>query len=90
MMKNRLTDQTGNDVDVDVDALLAAINEISESEVHRTRTTRSTSALMAAGITPGANWRRHLNSIFMISAPVKPTAKQAKKIPTRRSRDQTC
>lgn len=35
MMKNRLTDQTGNDVDVNVDALLAAINEISESEVHR-------------------------------------------------------
>ncbi|MDP1233312.1 DUF2525 domain-containing protein, partial [Klebsiella pneumoniae] len=32
-MKNRLTDQTGNDVDVNVDALLAAINEISESEV---------------------------------------------------------
>lgn len=35
MMKNRLTDQTGNDVDVNVDALLAAINEISENEVHR-------------------------------------------------------
>ena len=36
MMKNRLTGQAGNDVDVNVDALLAAINEISESEIHRT------------------------------------------------------
>ncbi|HFU4521966.1 TPA: YodD family protein [Klebsiella variicola] len=35
-MKNRLTGQAGNDVDVNVDALLAAINEISESEIHRT------------------------------------------------------
>ena len=35
MMKNRLTGQAGNDVDVNVDALLAAINEISESEIHR-------------------------------------------------------
>lgn len=36
MMKNRLTGQAGNDVDVNVDALLAAINEISESEINRT------------------------------------------------------
>ena len=36
MMKNRLTGQAGNVVDVNVDALLAAINEISESEIHRT------------------------------------------------------
>lgn len=36
MMKNRLTGLAGNDVDVNVDALLAAINEISESEIHRT------------------------------------------------------
>ncbi|AVJ59289.1 cytoplasmic protein [Klebsiella variicola] len=36
MMKNRLTGQAENDVDVNVDALLAAINEISESEIHRT------------------------------------------------------
>lgn len=36
MMKNRLTGQAGNDVDVNVDALLATINEISESEIHRT------------------------------------------------------
>lgn len=36
MMKNRLTGQAGNDVDVNVDALLAAINESSESEIHRT------------------------------------------------------
>ena len=36
MMKNRLTGQAVNDVDVNVDALLAAINEISESEIHRT------------------------------------------------------
>ena len=35
-MKNRLTGQAGNDVEVNVDALLAAINEISESEIHRT------------------------------------------------------
>ncbi|EPY4469922.1 TPA: YodD family protein [Klebsiella variicola subsp. variicola] len=35
-MKNRLTGQAGNDVDVNVDALLAAINEISESEINRT------------------------------------------------------
>jgi hypothetical protein len=81
MMKNRLTGQTGNDVDVNVDALLAAINEISESEVHRTWTTRSAPVLMAAGHIPGANWRRHLNSIFMISAPVKPTASGRRKNP---------
>lgn len=36
MMKHQLTGQTGDDLDVNVDALLAAINEISESEVHRT------------------------------------------------------
>nr|WP_256867365.1 DUF2525 domain-containing protein [Klebsiella pneumoniae] len=32
-MKHQLTGQTGDDLDVNVDALLAAINEISESEV---------------------------------------------------------
>ena len=36
MMKNRLTGQVADDVEVNADALLAAINEISESEVHRT------------------------------------------------------
>ncbi|MFO5841755.1 DUF2525 domain-containing protein, partial [Klebsiella pneumoniae] len=33
-MKHQLTGQTGDDLDVNVDALLAAINEISESEDH--------------------------------------------------------
>jgi hypothetical protein len=59
---------------VDVDALLAAINEISESEVQRTQTIPTTSVLMAGVTTPGASWRRPLSSIFMISASRKPTA----------------
>jgi hypothetical protein len=49
MMKNRLTDQTGNDVDVNVDALLAAINEISERKSTASWTTLSAPVLMAAG-----------------------------------------
>ncbi|CAM4449069.1 DUF2525 domain-containing protein [Klebsiella africana] len=36
MMKTRLAGQVVDDDEVNVDALLAAINEISESEVHRT------------------------------------------------------
>lgn len=79
MMKNRLTGQAGNDVDVNVDALLAAINEISESEIHRTLDDHSAPALMAAGHIPGANWRRHLSSTFTISAPVKLTANGRRK-----------
>ncbi|MEY7847093.1 DUF2525 domain-containing protein [Klebsiella africana] len=35
-MKTRLAGQVVDDDEVNVDALLAAINEISESEVHRT------------------------------------------------------
>jgi hypothetical protein len=81
MMKNRLTDQTGNDVDVNVDALLAAINEISESEVHRILDDPQRASIDGRGRIPGANWRRHLNSIFMISAPVKPTASDGRKNP---------
>lgn len=79
MMKHQLTGQTGDDLDVNVDALLAAINEISESEVHRTLDDPSAPALMAAGHIPGVSWRRHSNSIFTISAPVKPTVSGRRK-----------
>jgi hypothetical protein len=46
--------------------------------------------LMAATITPGANWRKRLNSIFMISASRSQPLGTGEKIPTRRSRDETC
>ncbi len=50
------------EVNVDVDALLAAINEISESEVHRSQrdsehvsAIRNTSALMVVNTIHGVN-----------------------------------
>lgn len=79
MMKNRLTDQTGNDVDVNVDALLAAFMRSAKAKSIASSMTRSAPVSMAAGRIPGVNWRRHLNSIFMISAPVKPTASDGRK-----------
>jgi len=78
MMKHQLTGQTGDDLDVNVDALLAAINEIKAKSIARW-TTRSAPALMAAGHIPGVSWRRHSNSIFTISAPVKPTVSGRRK-----------
>ncbi|WP_200583899.1 YodD family protein [Klebsiella variicola] len=53
-MKNRLTGQAGNDVDVNVDALLAAINEISESEIHRTLDDPQRASIDGRG---SHNWR---------------------------------
>lgn len=82
MMKHQLTGQTGDDLDVNVDALLAAINEISESEVHRTLDDPQRASIDAtAGHIPGVSWRRHSNSIFTISAPVKPTVSGRRKNP---------
>jgi Protein of unknown function (DUF2525). len=51
------SDTIKREVEVDVDALLAAINEISESEVRR-RTTIRTASLSTEGIiTPIVSWR---------------------------------
>ena len=71
MMKHQLTGQTGDDLDVNVDALLAAINEISESEVHRTLDDPQRASIDGRG--------SHSNSIFTISAPVKPTVSGRRK-----------
>ncbi len=51
MMKHQLTGQTGDDLDVNVDALLAAINEISESEVHRTLDDPQRASIDGRGVT---------------------------------------
>lgn len=59
---------------VDVDALLAAINEISESEVQRTQDDPHHVSIDGRVTTPGASWLRPLSSISMISASRKPTA----------------
>ena len=59
------SDTAKREVSVDVDALLAAINEISESEVHRTL------ASMDVNIIHGVNWRMPSNWIFMTSASLK-------------------
>ena len=76
---------------VDVDALLAAINEISESEVQRTQDDPHHVSIDGRVTIPGASWPRPLNSISMTLALPKLIADRcAKKIPTRRSRDETC
>lgn len=49
------SDTAKREVRVDVDALLAAINEISESEVHRSQNDSNTSASMAVNIIHGVN-----------------------------------
>lgn len=81
MMKHQLTGQTGDDLDVNVDALLAAINEISESEVHRTLDDPQRASIDGRGSHTRVSWRRHSNSIFTISAPVKPTVSGRRKNP---------
>ena len=65
------SDTAKREVSVDVDALLAAINEISESEVHRSRTILNTLASMDVNIIHGVNWRMPSNWIFMTSASLK-------------------
>lgn len=65
------SDTAKREVSVDVDALLAAINEISESEVHRARTILNTLASMDVNIIHGVNWRMPSNWIFMTSASLK-------------------
>ena len=62
------SDTAKREVSVDVDALLAAINEISESEVHRSQ---NDSASMDVNIIHGVNWRMPSNWIFMTSASLK-------------------
>ncbi len=52
MMKHQLTGQTGDDLDVNVDAPLAAINEIAKAKSIARWTTRARQALMAAGHIP--------------------------------------
>ena len=91
MMKHQLTGQTGDDLDVNVDALLAAINEISESEVHRTLDDPQRASIDGRG---SHTWRELAEAfeldIHDFSASEANRERQAKKIPTRRSRDQTC
>lgn len=62
------SDTAKREVSVDVDALLAAINEISESEVHPIL---NTLASMDVNIIHGVNWRMPSNWIFMTSASLK-------------------
>lgn len=64
------SDTAKREVSVDVDALLAAINEISESEVHRSQIL-NTLASMDVNIIHGVNWRMPSNWIFMTSASLK-------------------
>ena len=62
------SDTAKREVSVDVDALLAAINEISESEVHRSQ---NDSEHVSVDIIHGVNWRMPSNWIFMTSASLK-------------------
>lgn len=76
---------------VDVDALLRRLMKSAKVKFSVRKTIPTTSVLMAGVTTPGASWLRPLSSISMISASRKPTAEFcAKKIPTRRSRDEAC
>lgn len=65
------SDTAKREVSVDVDALLAAINEISESETIAARTILNTLASMDVNIIHGVNWRMPSNWIFMTSASLK-------------------
>lgn len=65
------------DVQVDIDALLAAINEISESEVQRIDDDEgSASASTGVSIIHGGSWQRPLSWMCMTSALRKRTAKE--------------
>ncbi len=65
------SDTAKREVSVDVDALLAAINEISESEVHRSQNDSEHVTSMDVNIIHGVNWRMPSNWIFMTSASLK-------------------
>lgn len=65
------SDTAKREVSVDVDALLAAINEISESKFIAARTILNTLASMDVNIIHGVNWRMPSNWIFMTSASLK-------------------
>ncbi len=60
------SDTAKREVSVDVDALLAAINEIIAA-----RTILNTLASMDVNIIHGVNWRMPSNWIFMTSASLK-------------------
>lgn len=62
-------------IDVNVDALLAAINEISESEVHRSEDDPHHVSIDTVMNTHGASWPKPLSLIFMTLALLKPIAK---------------
>lgn len=65
------SDTAKREVSVDVDALLAAINEISESEVHRSQNDSEHVSVDDVNIIHGVNWRMPSNWIFMTSASLK-------------------
>jgi hypothetical protein len=72
------SDTIKREVEVDVDALLAAINEISESEVRRSDD-NSTASLSTEGIiTPIASWPRPSSLIFTTLACLKPIVRAKK------------
>lgn len=65
------SDTAKREVSVDVDALLAAINEISESEVHRSQNDSEHVSVDGREYHTGVNWRMPSNWIFMTSASLK-------------------
>lgn len=62
------SDTAKREVSVDVDALLKAINEICESEIHRSQMTRSALASMAEITIHGMNWPTRSSLISMTLA----------------------
>lgn len=62
-------------IDVNVDALLAAINEISESEVQRSEDDPHHVSIDGRNEHTGASWLKPLSLIFMTLALLKPIAK---------------
>lgn len=62
------SDTAKSEVSVDVDALLKAINEICESEIHRSQMTRSASALTGVITIHGMNWPMRSSLISMTLA----------------------
>ena len=65
------SDTIKREVEVDVDALLAAINEISESEVRRTDDNSDRVIVNGRIITPTVNWPRPSSLISMTLACLK-------------------
>ncbi|STP19433.1 Uncharacterised protein [Escherichia coli] len=65
------SDTAKREVSVDVDALLAAINEIAKAKFIAARTILNTLASMDVNIIHGVNWRMPSNWIFMTSASLK-------------------